>query len=148
MELGYAAFQGWGATVAFIRLMNSAFDILNSRNPLGKGTEEPMNRDNYQSLRPSDSVVTICMEAERVLQRLLQRLGGKLPQGYGFTQAITTAVLSNTRDMELFPELLQHQFDTAVEDNYIHLLVKRISSYYARIIFYHLRKKYTDTFTG
>ena len=105
-------------------------------------------KDRGGLMRPSQSAVTICMEAERVLQRLLRKSGGKLPQGFGFTQAITSAVLSNTRDTQLFPELFQHQFLTAVEDNHIHLLVKKVCSHYARIRFYHLGKEFTDTFTG
>ena len=66
--------------------------------------------------RPSESAVTLCMEAEKVIQRLLRKLGGKLPKGPGFVEAICTAVLSNTRDISLFPDLLKHQFETMVED--------------------------------
>ena len=50
--------------------------------------------------------------------------------------------------MELFSELHGHQFDTAVEDNHLHLLVKNITAYYARIRLYQLGKKVTDALTG
>ena len=98
--------------------------------------------------RPSSSTVSVCMEAEKVLQRLLRVSGGKLPQGGGLTQAVTTAVQLNTQHMHLFPDLIQHQFDTAVEDNHIHILVKQICSYFTRIRFYHLGKEFTSRVTG
>ena len=73
--------------------------------------------------------------------------GGKLPQGPGLTQVITTSVLENSQRMQLFSELHEHQFDTALEDNHIHLLTKKICSYYVRIRFYHLGKEYTEAAT-
>ena len=39
---------GCEATVAFIWQINGAFDILNSRNPLGEGTEAPMKPGNKE----------------------------------------------------------------------------------------------------
>ena len=68
--------------------------------------------------RPSESAVTLSMEAEKMLKRLLRELGRKLPNGPGFVEAICKAVLSNTRDISLFPGLLKHQFETLVEDNH------------------------------
>ena len=97
---------------------------------------------------PSSSAITICLEAERVLQRLLKKTGGKLPQGIGMTKAITTAVLNNTEDLQLFLELHNHQFETAVEDNHIHMLVQSVSSLFARIRFYHLGREFNDASTG
>ena len=75
MELGYAAFQGCEATVAFIRLMNSAFDILNSRNTLAKGTKEPMNRDNFQSHKK------ILVDCEELLLKLQDAAGNPMHLG-------------------------------------------------------------------
>ena len=45
-------FQGCEATVRFIRMFNDLFDILNSRNPFGKGTKSPMrvqNKDRWNT---------------------------------------------------------------------------------------------------
>ena len=39
-------FQGSGPTVSFIRKIDRIFDLLNSRNPRGKGFKAPMRRDN------------------------------------------------------------------------------------------------------
>ena len=68
--------------------------------------------------KPSMSTVSVCFEAEKVLQRLLKESGGKLPQGFGLTKAITTAVMKNTQHIQFFSQLHQHQFDTALEDNH------------------------------
>ena len=39
-------FQGSGPTISFIRKVDRIFDLLNSRNPRGKGFKAPMRRDN------------------------------------------------------------------------------------------------------
>ena len=98
--------------------------------------------------KPSKSTVTVCLEAEKVLQRLLRVSGGKLPQGGGVTEAVTTAVLKNTQHLNLFSDLHSHQLDTAVEDNHIIILMKQICSYFTRIRLYHLGKEYTAAFSG
>ena len=54
------------------------------------------------------------MEAEKVLQRLIRVSGGKLPQGFGIADAVTTAVLKITQHLQLFSYLHQHQFDTTM----------------------------------
>ena len=48
-QMNHEAFKGSEATVKFLRLMNDSFDILNTRNPLGRGTKEPMNRVNFNA---------------------------------------------------------------------------------------------------
>ena len=98
--------------------------------------------------RPSSGAVTICLETERVIQRLMRQTCGRLPQGPGITRAVTTAVLTNTRVLQLFPELHHHQFDTEVEDNHVHELVKSVSSHFTRIRFYHMGKENTNAVTG
>ncbi|KAG1655031.1 DNA transposase THAP9 [Nymphon striatum] len=45
-------FQGSEATVKFIRLFDRLFDILNSRNPLGKGYKSPLRIANKNSWNP------------------------------------------------------------------------------------------------
>ena len=41
-ELKYPQFSGCAATVQFLRTIDAAFDVLNSRNPLGKGHKAPI----------------------------------------------------------------------------------------------------------
>ena len=41
-EAGHLYFEGAGATIKFVRVVDRIFDLLNSRNPLGKGFKAPM----------------------------------------------------------------------------------------------------------
>ena len=93
--------------------------------------------------KPSASVVSVCLESEKCFQRMLKTLGGKLPQGFGVSRSISTAVLSNSENMNLFAELNDHQFDTCVTDNHIHQLVTLVSHCYSKIKLYHLGKQTT-----
>jgi hypothetical protein len=52
--------------------------------------------------------------------------GGKLPHGKGIVDAITMAILGAYNTTSIFKELHYHMFDTPVEDNNIHNLVKCI----------------------
>ena len=88
--------------------------------------------DRGKLTRPSKSAVAVCLQTERVLQGLLKSSGNSLPRGSGLDTSLASAVLKNTSEMHLFDELLAHQFDAAVEDNHIHLLVKNIASFFAR----------------
>ena len=82
--------------------------------------------------RPSKSAVKICLESERVFQRLMRFSKTNVPQGNALHERIASAVLLNTAEMNLFEELTSHQFESAVEDNHIHLLVKKVSTFYSR----------------
>ena len=82
--------------------------------------------------RPSKSAVRVCLESEKVFQRLTRFSKKNLPQGNALHERIASAVLSNTAEMNLFEELTSHQFESAVEDNHIHLLVKSVSTFYSR----------------
>ena len=88
--------------------------------------------DRGKLTRPSKSAVTVCLESERVIQMLLKSAGKSLPRGSGLRDTVAKEVLENTADKHLFDELLEHQFDVAVEDNHTHLLVKRIASFFTR----------------
>ena len=45
-------FRGSAATVRFITMINNLFDVLNSRNPLGKGFKAPLKRSNRDTWEP------------------------------------------------------------------------------------------------
>ena len=51
-SLGFEDFAFCGATVRFIRIIDRAFDILNSRNPFAKGYKAPLRIQNEQFWRP------------------------------------------------------------------------------------------------
>jgi hypothetical protein len=88
--------------------------------------------------KPSDGIVAVCRESERCFQRILRTTSGKLPQGHGITAAIVIQVLEYSAGKTLFPDLHNHMFETTVEDNHVHLLVKMASSLYCKIRMNHL----------
>lgn len=45
-KIGHPAFQGSEETTKFIRIIDAAFDMLNSRNPYGKGFKQPIRPEN------------------------------------------------------------------------------------------------------
>ena len=51
-QLGHDDFQSCDETVAFIKLMDSLFDLMNSRNPFGKGYKAPLRIANKQTWLP------------------------------------------------------------------------------------------------
>ena len=104
------------------------------------------NRGNLKS--PSQSVITICTEAEKCFQRLEKINDGLLPQGYGFPDAVSHAVLTNTSHIELFSDLKNHQFDTTVFDNHRIHLIKKVAWHYIKIRMYHLGKTKTRAMNG
>ena len=98
--------------------------------------------------QPSPSVVAICLEAEKSVQFMLRSSGGVLPQCAGILPAIASAVLANTLGKPLFPTLDIHMFDTSVEDNHVHTLVKTVAECFARVRLHHLGKCETEKAVG
>ncbi|KAJ4922468.1 hypothetical protein JOQ06_019563 [Pogonophryne albipinna] len=97
--------------------------------------------------KPSPGIIAVCMESERCFQRILRTTSGKLPQGHGLTSAITNQVLMYSADKVLFPELYFHMFETTVEDNHVHVLVKMASSIYCKVRMHHLARRETEKMT-
>ena len=77
-------------------------------------------KDNGGLVKPSLSVVSVCLETEKCFQQILKTSNGNLPQGPGICDAVAMAVLYNSTDRNWFSELHCHQFETAVDDNHIH----------------------------
>ena len=69
-------------------------------------------------MKPTASVINICLETERCFQRMLKSTGGKLPQTKGLPDAIASSVLCNINKADTFPELDEHMLDTTVDDNH------------------------------
>ncbi|CAL9688353.1 unnamed protein product [Knipowitschia caucasica] len=103
------------------------------------------NRGGLQ--KPSEGIISVCKEAERCFQRILRSTSGKIPQGCGLSAAIGKEVLSYTMGKNLFPGLHSHMFDTTVEENHMHLLVKMATSVYCNIRLHHLAKRQTEKIT-
>ena len=111
------AFKDCEATVAFIRLVDSAFDILNSRNPLGQGSKKPINRENFESHRKS------LRDCEEFLLNLQDAAGTPMhlgPRKTGFIGWILSSrsFMKLHEDLVLAPEaplryLLAYKFSQA-----------------------------------
>uniref|UniRef100_A0A8C4N4D4 THAP-type domain-containing protein n=1 Tax=Eptatretus burgeri TaxID=7764 RepID=A0A8C4N4D4_EPTBU len=98
--------------------------------------------------KPSPSLVTVCVETEKCLQLLLKSSGGKLQQGTGIQSTVSSAVLQNTADKKLFANLESHMFDTSVEENHLHILIKLASRCFTEIRLHHLGKGLKESLMG
>ncbi len=103
-------------------------------------------KDRGGLIKPTTSVINICLETERCFQRLLTSTGGKLPQSQGLPDAIASSVLRATNMTNIFTDLDQHMLDTTVNDNHVFKLIKTISNCYSSVRFYHLGKTYTEKY--
>jgi len=97
-------------------------------------------------LKPSKGVVQICQETERRFQRMMIVTNGKIPQSTCLKLAITTSVLSDvcSDGRTPFPELEEHMYETAADNNHVYSLVKCIAECYCKIKFHHLAKQFND----
>ena len=49
---------------------------------------------------------------------------------------------------DIFPDLNDHMLETAVTDNHVFQLVKKVTKSYCKVRMYHLGRKYTEDMTG
>ncbi|KAL2096821.1 hypothetical protein ACEWY4_006028 [Coilia grayii] len=94
--------------------------------------------------RPSRGIVHICSSTEQVIQRRIRMNGGQLPRGCGITKDIVAQVLAETEGKTLFPQLNDHMFETCVEANHVHVLVKMTSSLFCKVRFNHFAKRESE----
>ena len=94
--------------------------------------------------KASKGIVAVCLETERCFQRILCQNSGKLPKGKGITSQVVHAVLERSADETWFPELNDHMFETTLEDNHVHSLVKMAASIYCKIKMHHLARRETE----
>lgn len=52
VDIKHPFFQEVGATIAFIRLVDRIFDLLNSRNLIGRSSKSPLKPLNFNYWRP------------------------------------------------------------------------------------------------
>ena len=120
---------------------------------LGSQTNTPPSeflklKDKGKLYKPTQSVIKICEETEKCFERMLAATDGKLPHGKGITDAIAVAVLGSCNIAALFVDRHEHMFDTTVENNHIHNLIKHIVKIYCKIRLYHLGKQATQNECG
>ena len=101
-------------------------------------------KDNGGLIKPTESVINVCIATEHCFQQILSTTGGHLPQSKGLPNAIATSVLTTINMATMFKDLDKHMLDTTVTDNHTLTLIKAISTCYSKVRFYHLGKLYTD----
>ena len=105
-------------------------------------------KDRGGLFKPSVSVIKICEETERKVQRMLNTTGGRLPQGKGVIGALETAVLWDLQETDIFSGLNDHMLDTSITDNHVYQLIKTVTRNYCKIRFYHLGKEFSRKLSG
>ena len=63
-------------------------------------------------------------------------------------EAIATVVLGALKVSSLFTELVDHMFDSTVDDNHVYKLIKKIVKCYCKVGLYHLGKETTADLSG
>ena len=95
------------------------------------------------------SVITVCEETDKIIQRKLIACNGKLPREKHLVDRIALTVLSNLGDSNVFEELNEHALETPIDEEYhIFQIVKIIAKCYCKIRFHHLAKMENETITG
>ena len=105
-------------------------------------------KDHGNLFKPTSSVIKVCEETERCLQRMLAVTEGHFPNGCGVSDAIVPAVLGSLPVSSLFQELDNHLFHSPVGDNHVIQLIKNVIKCYSKVKFYHLGKKANDDGSG
>lgn len=65
-DLKYPQFRGCTATVQFLLTIDAAFDVLNSRNPLGKGLKAPLKPATIDCARDSLEKAELCLHGPKI----------------------------------------------------------------------------------
>ena len=79
-------------------------------------------KDRGGLFKPSKSVIDVCEEREKCLKRMLVSISGKIPREVGMANATSTVVLGN-------------MLESAIEDNHIFQMIKRILRHVVRFGF-------------
>ena len=74
---------------------------------------------------------------------MLKTSGGKLPHDKGIVGAIAITVLAAVNVSSLFTELDDHMYDSTVDDNHVHELIRDIANCYCKVRLYHQGKEST-----
>ena len=112
-------------------------------------TEFLQLKDRGGLFKPSKSVIKVCEEAEKCIQRMMAVTNGKLPRCKGIPDTIAVSVLNDLGSSNVFAELNEHMFEFSfTEENHVFALIKRLVKCYCKVRFYHLGKEATLKETG
>ena len=106
-----------------------------------------LHRDFGGLVKPSESVLEICLQSERCLQRFRKEGGCQIPRGPRLTSAVCLSVLRKVGS-SVFADLQSHMLDTEAENNHVFALVKSVCHAYCTIRLHHMMKELTTELTG
>ncbi|GFO13259.1 THAP domain containing 9 [Plakobranchus ocellatus] len=106
-----------------------------------------LQKDRGGLIKPSQSVIDICVHSERIFQKLLYVNKQRIPQGEGLPGAIAHVVLQDI-GTKVFDRLGDHMLDTQPENNHVFALIKAVTRAYIKIRMHHLVKEYKAEITG
>ena len=106
-----------------------------------------LQKDTGGLVKPSESVVAICMLTEKLFQRMLFVNKQRLPQDPGFPGALAHSVLEQTGG-SVFRSLEAHMLDTEPDNNHVFSLIKALALAYCKIRMHHLVKQQSTLITG
>ena len=106
-------------------------------------------KDRGGLFKPTKSVIKVCEESEKSIQKMLNVTNGKLPLSTGIPDAIAISVLSALGSSNIFSELNSHMLEAPIyEENHVFALIKTIAKCYCKTRFYHLGKEEAAKLTG
>ena len=106
-------------------------------------------KDRGGLLKPTEGVIKVCEETEKIIIRKLNASNGKLPRGKNIVDRIAITALGILGDSNVFEELNEHSFTFPMEEeNHVFKLIKVIAKCYSKIRFYQLGRQETENFTG
>ena len=104
-------------------------------------------KDRGRLIKPSESVVIVCRETEKYIQKFLTPDSDKILRGSQLITKIANSILPLTA-AKTFQSLTNHMFDCEPLNNHVFALIKCISACYSKIRLHHLAVKYNEQATG
>jgi hypothetical protein len=109
-----------------------------------------LRKDSGGLVHPSQSVVTVCMAAERYLRFKCGYSGDTLPQQRNLLLTVQMAVLKSTQQMDLFSDstATQHHCVVDILESRLLNLIRLIVKIYVDVRCYAMAKAYTEKLRG
>ena len=92
-------------------------------------------------IRASESVIKVCLEAEKCFQKIKIVLDDKLPNDVAINDVIAVTVLRNLQMNNIFSDLDSHILDGSVTDNHVASLIKTIALCYCKVRLHHMARE-------
>ena len=107
-------------------------------------------KDKGGLIKPTQSMITVCKETDKIIQRKLIASNGNLQRGEKLMDRVAITVLGNLGFSKVFEDLNDHAQESPEDEEYhIFHVIKTIAKCYSKIRFHHhLAKQETQKMTG